>query len=67
MEISTTPKVDVGTQFHARHGTKILLVFLLADGKGSCLLLPCLISLLSGGTAQSENTYSSLLKVTGQY
>ena len=47
-------------------GTKITLVFLPADGEASWLLLPSSVSLLSGGTVQPENTYSSILKVTGQ-
>ena len=41
-------------------------IFLPADGEASWLLLPSLVSLLSGGTVQPENTYSSILKVTGQ-
>ena len=44
------------------HGTKITLVFLPADGKASWSLLPSSVSLLSGGTVQPENTYSSILK-----
>ena len=48
------------------HGTKTTPVFLHADGEASCLLLPNLVSLLSGGTVQPENTYSRILKVTGQ-
>ena len=45
--------------------TKTTLVLLPADGEASRLLLPSLVSLLSGGTAQPENTYSCTLKVTG--
>ena len=48
------------------HGTKITLVFLPADREASWLLLPSLVSLLSGGTVQPENIYSLILKVTGQ-
>ena len=48
------------------HGTKTTPVFLRADGEASWLLLLSLISLLSGGTVQPENTYSRILKVTGQ-
>ena len=48
------------------HGIKTTLVFLPADGEGSWSLLPSLVSLLSGGTVQPENTYFSILKVTGQ-
>ena len=48
------------------HGTKTTLVFLPADGEGSWSLLPSSVSLLSGGTVQPENTYSCILKVTGQ-
>ena len=48
------------------HGTKTTLVFLPADGEASWSLLPSSVSLLSGGTVQPENTYSHILKVTGQ-
>ena len=48
------------------HGTKTIVVFLPADGEASWLLLPSLVSLLSGGTVQAENTYSCILKVAGQ-
>ena len=47
-------------------GKKTTLIFLPADGKASWLLLPSSVSLLSGGTVQPENTYSSILKATGQ-
>ena len=40
-----------------KHGTKTTPVFLTADGE---------TSLLSGSTVQPENTYSCILKVTGQ-
>ena len=49
------------------HGTKTTPVFLPADEKASQLLLPSSVSLLSGGTVQPENTYSSILKVTVQF
>ena len=49
-----------------KHGTKTTLVFLPADREASWLLLPSSVSLLSGGTVQPENTYSHILKVTGQ-
>ena len=45
-----------------KHGTKTTPVFLPADGEASWLLLPSSVSLLSGGTVQPENTYSSILK-----
>ena len=64
--MSTPPDIAVGTHFHARHGTKTIPVFLLADGEASWSLLPSSVSLLSGGTVQPENTYSCILKVTGQ-
>ena len=48
------------------HGTKTTVVFLPADGEASWSLLPSWVSLLSGGTVKSENTYSRVLKVTGQ-
>ena len=38
------------------YGTKTTLVFFPADGESSWLLLPNLVSLLSGGTVQRENT-----------
>ena len=49
-----------------KHGTKTTPVFLPADGEASWSLLPSSVSLLSGSTVQPENTYSSILKVTGQ-
>ena len=49
-----------------KHGTKTTLVFLTADGEVSWLLLPSSVSLLSSATVQPENTYSHILKVTGQ-
>ena len=49
-----------------KYGTKTTLVFLLADGEASWLPLPSSVSLLSGGTVQQENTYSCILRVTGQ-
>ena len=48
------------------HGTKTTSVFLPADRKASWSLLPSSVSLLLGGTVQPENTYSSILKATGQ-
>ena len=50
----------------SEHGTKTTLVFLPADGEASWLLLSSSVSLLSGGTVQPGNTYSCILKVTGQ-
>ena len=49
------------------HNTKTTLVFLPADGEASWSLLPSLVSLLSGGTVQPENTYFSILKVIGHF
>ena len=48
------------------HDTKTTLVLLPADGEASWLQLSSSIVLLSGGTVQPENTYSRILKVTGQ-
>ena len=48
------------------HGTKTTTVFLPADGEVSWLLLPSLVSLLSGSTVQPENSYSCILKVIDQ-
>ena len=41
-------------------------VFLPADGEASWLLLPSSVFLLSGSTVQPENSYSHILRVTGQ-
>ena len=41
-------------------------VFLTADGEASRSLLSSAVSLLSGGTVQTDNTYPRILKVTGQ-
>ena len=49
-----------------KHGTKTTPVFFTADGEASWSLLPSSVSLLAGGTVQPENTYSCILKVTGQ-
>ena len=49
-----------------KHGTKTTPVFLPGDGEASWFQLPISVSLLSGGTVQPENTYSHILKVTGQ-
>ena len=48
------------------HGTRTTAVFLTADGEASWSLFPSSVSLLSVGTMQPENTYSCILKVTGQ-
>ena len=58
--------VAVGTNFHVWYGTKTIPEFLPADGEVSWSLLPSLVSILSGDAVQPENTYSSILKVTGQ-
>ena len=62
-EISTPPGIAVVTHFHERHSTKTIPVFLHADGEASWSLLPSSVFLLLGGTVQSENTYSCILKV----
>ena len=49
-----------------KHGTKTTPVFLSAVGEASWLLIPSLVSLLSGTTVQPENTFSCILKVTRQ-
>ena len=48
------------------HSTETMLVFLPADGEASWSLLPSSVSLLLSGLVQPENTYSSILKGTGQ-
>ena len=60
------PERAIGTHFHARHGTKTTPVFLPADREAFWLLLSSSFSLLSGDTVQPENTYSCILKMTGQ-
>ena len=49
-----------------KYGTKTTLVFLPADGEAYWSLLRGLVFLLSGGTMQPENTYSCIIKMTGQ-
>ena len=51
---------------YAQQGTKTTLLFLPTTGEASWLLLPNSITLLSGSTVPPKNTYSSILKVTGQ-
>ena len=65
-KLSTPPKIAVGTHFHVQHSTKTTLVFLPPDGKASYSLLPNSASFLSGATVPPENTYSCILKITGQ-
>ena len=65
-EISTTLEIAVGMHFQHEHGPKTTLIFLPADGQASWSLFPCSVSLLSGSRVQPENTYSCILKVTGQ-
>ena len=48
------------------HGTKTTPVFLPADGEASWSLHASSVSLLAVGTVQPENTYSCILKVTGE-
>ena len=50
-----------------QHGTKTNPVFLPADGEAPQALLPSLVLLLSDDTLQPENTYCSILRVTGQF
>ena len=64
--IHTTGNSCRGRTSMREHGTKTTPVFLPADGEASSSLLPSLVSLLSGGRVQPENTYSCILKVTGQ-
>ena len=65
-EMSSPLEIVVGTHFYVQHGTKTILVLLPADGKASWSLLPSSVSLLSDSIVQAENTYSCILKVTGQ-
>ena len=61
--IATSLEIAVRTHIHVPHGTKTTSVFLPADGEAALVLLP---SLLLGSTVKPENTYSCILKVTGQ-
>ena len=45
-----------GTHFHSQQVSETTLVFLLADKKGACLILPSLFSLLKVAQIQPENT-----------
>ena len=65
-EISTPLEIAVGTHFHAQLLTKTTPVLLPADGEASWSLIPSSVSLPSGGTVQSDSTYSYILKVTSQ-
>ena len=58
MEILTPPEIAVGIHFHEQHDTKAIPTFLSADNEASWLLLPSLVSLLSGSTVQPENVSS---------
>ena len=49
-----------------KYGPKTTRVFLPAHGEVSWSPLSSLLSLLSGGTVQPENSYFCILKVTGQ-
>ena len=49
-----------------KHGTTTTPISLPADGEASWSLHPSSVSSLSGGTVQRKNTYSHILKVTGQ-
>ena len=66
LEISAPQEIAVRTNFHAWHGTEITPVFLIADREASWLLLPSLVSLVSGHTVQPKKTYSCICKVTVQ-
>ena len=48
------------------HGTETTPIFLQVDGEASWSLLPSLVVVLTGGTVQSESTYSCILRVIGQ-
>ena len=65
-EMSAPPEIVVGTHFYVQHGTKTILVLLPANEEASWSLLPSSVSLLSDSIVQPENTYSCILKVTGQ-
>ena len=49
-----------------KRGTKTTPLVLTADGEASWSLLPCSVSLITDSTVQPENTYSSILRETGQ-
>ena len=59
-------KLLQGHTYMCKHGTKTTPVFLPTIEDGFWLLLPGSVSVLSGGTMQPENTYSYILKVTGE-
>ena len=52
-------EIAVETHFHAQHGTKTIAVFLPADGG-------LLVTTSKFDIVQPENTYSCILKVTGE-
>ena len=63
-KIFTPPGTAVGIHFHVNMALKLPRYFNLRKAFWS--LLPSWLSLLSGGTVQRGNTYSCILKVTGQ-
>ena len=65
-KISTPMEIDVRTHFHKQHGTKTIQVFLPTDGEAYWSLFLSPVSLLPGSTGQPTNTFSGILKVTGQ-
>ena len=64
--IHTTGKSCRDTLPCTNMALKLPQYFLPADREASWSLLPSLVSLLSGGTVQPENTNSCILKVAGQ-
>ena len=65
-EISKPLEIAILTHFHGWHSIKTTPVFLPTNGEASWLLTSSLVFLLSSGTVQPENTYSCILKMTGQ-
>ena len=61
--MSIPQEIAVGTYFYAWQGIRTTPIFLLADGKVSWLILLSLVSLLSGGPEQPENTCSLSLRL----
>ena len=64
--VANNRDIAVRIHFHLQHGTKTFPIVLPAHGEASWSLLKSLVALLSGGTMEPGNTYSCILKVTGQ-
>ena len=61
LEISIPPEIAIEIDLHVGHGNETIWLFLSTDGVASFSLFPSLVSLISDGTVQSENTISFIV------